>query len=215
MKKTIILLLAAIGLGTAYDASAQGLKVGTVDMKKVFENYYKTKDAEQRINDARNSVKRELDDRMEGYKKATEDVKKLNDEIQSPALSKESKESKTKQRDDKIADIKNMEREIQEFQQSRQKQLEEQTMRMRSGIVDEIQKVVTDRVKAEQYDIVFDRSGPSLNGVPVILYAKESYDFTADVISALNKNKGKDEPAATSSESTPKPAASTAKPKKP
>ena len=215
MKKTIILLVAVLGFSGVYNASAQQLKIGTVDMKKVFENYYKTKDAEQRINDARNAAKKELEDRMDTYKKATEDIKKLNDEIQSPALSKESKDSKTKQRDDKIADIKGMEREIQEFQTNRQKQLEEQTMRMRSGIVDEIQKVVSDRVKADQYDIVFDRSGPSLNGVPILLYAKDSYDFTTDVISALNKNKGKDEPA-TSSEATPKPAATPGtKPKKP
>jgi len=213
MKKTIILLVAALGFSGVYNASAQQLKIGTVDMKKVFENYYKTKDAEQRINDARTAAKKELEDRMDTYKKATEDIKKLNDEIQSPALSKESKDSKTKQRDDKIADIKGMEREIQEFQQNRQKQLEEQTMRMRSGIVDEIQKVVSDRVKADQYDIVFDRSGPSLNGVPILLYAKDSYDFTQDVVSALNKNKGKEE-AASSSEATPKPASTPAtKPK--
>jgi outer membrane protein len=218
MKKTLILLLlAALGFGTAYNASAQGMKIGTVDMKKVFENYYKTKDAEQRINDARTAAKKELEDRMDSYKKSGEDIKKLNDEIQSPALSKDAKEAKTKQRDDKIGDFKQMEREIQEFQQNRQKQLEEQTMRMRSGIVDEIQKVISERVKSDQYDLVFDKSGPSMNGVPVVLYAKDSYDFTTDVVTALNRNKGKDEAPATSADSSAKttPAASGTKPKKP
>lgn len=203
MKHRIILplLVAAVGFGTAASASAQQVKVATVDMKKVFENYYKTKDAEARINEARNSAKKELEDRMESLKKAGEEVQKLNTEIESPALSKDSKDAKSKTRDEKIGEFKTMEREIQEFRMTREKQLQEQSVRMRGGIVEEINKVVTDRVKADQFDLVLDKSGPSLNGVPVVLFAKESYDFTNDVITALNRNKGTD------SAGTDKPAA--------
>jgi outer membrane protein len=70
---------------------------------------------------------------------------------------------------------------------------------MRGGIVEEINKVVGDKVKAENFQVVFDKSGPSLNGVPVVLFAKDEFDFTPEVITALNKNKGKDEPAAAAS----------------
>ncbi len=213
MKNILTLLVAAaFGCGAAYHASAQQLKIGTVDMKKVFENYYKTKDAESRINEARNSAKKELEDRMDIYKKSEDEVRKLNDEIQKPELSKEAKESKSKQRDDKIAELKTMQREIQDFQTNREKQLQEQSVRMRGGIVDEINKVVTDHVKSDQYDLVFDSSGPSLNGVPILLYGKPSYDFTPDVISVLNKNRPKED--ATASAATPAPPAGEAKPKK-
>lgn len=209
MKSKLILpaLIAAFGGFLATDASAQALKVGTVDMKKVFESYYKTKDAEQRINEARNSAKKELEDRMDGYKKATEEVQKLNEEIQKTELSKEAKETKSKQRDEKIGELKIMEREIREFQGTREKQLQEQSVRMRGGIVDEITKVVNDRVKAEQYEIVFDKSGPSLNGVPIVLYAKESYDFTDAVITALNKTKGTESAAPAPADAKPAAAA--------
>jgi outer membrane protein len=211
MKKSLIIpvLIAAIGFGAASSASAQQFKVGTVDMKKVFESYYKTKDAESRINEARNAAKKELEDRMDSYKKGTEDVQKLNDEIQRPELSKEAKEAKSKQRDEKISELKTMEREVREFQATREKQLQEQSVRMRGGIVEEINKVVADRVKAENYDIVFDKSGPSLNGVPVILFAKDSFDFTNDVVAALNKNKGAESAAPAAA-----PAATPATPKK-
>src|SRR5688572_32219223 len=94
-------------------ASAQSMvKIGTVDMKKVFESYYKTKDAEQRINEARNQSKKELEERMESYQKGVGEVKKLNEEIESPALSREAKETKSKARDEKVGELKNMEREI-------------------------------------------------------------------------------------------------------
>jgi len=186
------------------------VKVGTVDMKKVFENYYKTKDAEQRINEARNSAKKELEERMESYQKGAAEVKKLNEEIDSPALSNEAKAAKSKSRDEKVGELNNMQREIQEFRTTREKQLQEQSARMRQGIVDDITKVVNEKVKADSYDLVFDKSGMSLNGVAVVMAAKDSYDFTDIVVTALNKNKGKDEPVAAPAAATP-----AAKPEKP
>ncbi|RYD82049.1 MAG: OmpH family outer membrane protein, partial [Verrucomicrobiaceae bacterium] len=187
---TLPLLILALGFGAVSSASAQAVKIGTVDMKKVFESYYKTKDAESRINEARSQAKKELEDRMDNYKKSMEEVQKLNEDINRPELSADAKATKSKQRDEKIAELKTMEREVREFQATREKQLQEQSVRMRGGIVEEINKIVEARVKAENYDLVLDKSGPSLNGVPVILYAKDAYDFTADVITTLNKNKG-------------------------
>ncbi|HEV7406159.1 MAG TPA: OmpH family outer membrane protein [Chthoniobacteraceae bacterium] len=191
MKKIALFALAAAVMagGFVSTASAQ-LRIGTVDMKRVFENYYKTKDAEQRINEQRNVAKKELEDRLETVQKAVAEVRKLDEDIDRPELSATAKEAKKKDRMDKVTAINNQQRENDDFRQTREKQLQEQSVRMREAIVTEINRVVTDRVKSEQYDIVFDRSGPSLNGVPVILYAKESYDFTTDVVTALNRSKG-------------------------
>jgi outer membrane protein len=204
MKKHVLLTLALAVIGaSAATASAQSLKIGTVDMKKVFESYHKTKDAEAKINEARNNAKKELEDRLDIQKKAMEEVQKMNTEIENPALSKEAKETKTKTRDEKIAELRTMDRENSEFRANREKQLQEQSVRMRAGIVEEINKIVEAKVKAESFDLVFDKSGPSLNGVPIVLYSRDSYEFTNDVITALNKNKGASEAAAPAS-ATPK-----------
>ncbi len=201
----IPLLLVSLAFGGA-TASAQAFKVGTVDMKKVFESYYKTKDAETRINEARNGAKKELDDRMDVYNKGVAEVKKLNEELESPALGKEAKEQKSKARDEKIGELKTMEREINEFRQTREKQLQEQSVRMRGGIVDEINKVVEAKVKADNYDVVLDKSGPSLNGVPIVLFSRDAFEFTNDVVTALNKNKGKEAAEAAPAKADPAPA---------
>ena len=194
MKKYLILSLAAAVLGSA-GASAQNIKIGTVDMKKVFESYYKTKDAEAKINEARNGAKKELEDRMDVAKKTLDEVKKIDEEMNKPELSKEAKEQKSKIRAEKAGELQNMDREIREFQQSREKQLQEQSVRMRAGIVEDINKVVAEKVKAENFDVVLDKSGPSLNGVPIVLYARDSYEFTDAVVTGLNKNKGKETPS--------------------
>ncbi|MEQ1859405.1 MAG: OmpH family outer membrane protein [Chthoniobacteraceae bacterium] len=213
MKYLVPSFLAAALLAFAGTAHAQSMvKIGTVDMKKIFEGYYKTKDAEQRINEARNQAKKELEERMETGQKAMAEVNKLNAEIDNPALSREAKETKSKVRDERLAELKNMDREITEFRQTREKQLQEQSGRMRQGIVDDITKVVGEKVKAESFDLVFDKSGMSFNGVSVVMNAKESYDFTDSVITILNKNKGSEPPPAAAVEK-PAPKAEPAKKK--
>jgi outer membrane protein len=198
MNKIIVSTALAALLALGGSANAQSMvKIGTVDMKKVFESYYKTKDAEQRINEARNAAKKELEERMEAYQKGLAEAKKLNEEIENPALSNDAKGKKSKERDDKVGELKNMEREINEFRQTREKQLQEQSARMRAGIVDDIKKIVMDKVKAENYDVVLDKSGMSLNGVEIVMFAKDSFDFTDTVVTALNKNKGNEPAAAT------------------
>jgi outer membrane protein len=207
MKHTLILssLAAMLAFGSV-TASAQNIKIGTVDMKRVFESYYKTKDAESRINEKRNAAKKELEDRVDVYKKALEEVKKLDEDLNKPELSTTAKQEKMRKRQEMALDLQNMDREIREFQQAQEKQLNELSVRMRGGIVDDINKVVDARVKSDNYDIVFDRSGPSLNGVPIVLYARENYDFTPDVVSALNKSKGSESgPIPTAPAATPKP----------
>src|SRR5713101_983669 len=202
MKKLLSTIL-ALTLALPLAALAQGtLKIGTVDMQRAFKEYSKTKDAEAKINDAKNAAKKEYDDRADGYKKALDEINNLNKQLDAPALSADAKTQKAKERDDKIANIKNMEREITEFRQTRERQLQEQAMRMREGIVKEITDVVMDKVKVNHMDLVFDKSGMSLNGVPVLMYARDSVDFTNDIISVLNKP-GR---ATTSSSSGEKPA---------
>src|SRR5246500_3290087 len=187
MKKSLS-ILSALTLAAPIAAFAQGTgKIGTVDMQRAFKEYNKTKDAEVKINDAKNAAKKEYDDRADSYKKALDEINNLNKQLESPALSADKKSQTAKERDDKIANIKNMEREISDFRQTRERQLQEQLMRVREGIVKEITHVVMEKVKSKNLDLVFDKSGMSINGVPIIMYAPENVDFTNDVIAVLNK----------------------------
>ena len=187
MKKSLSTIL-ALTLAFPIAALAQGtLKIGTVDMQRAFKEYNKTKEAEVKINDAKNAAKKEYDDRAETYKKSLDEINNLNKQLESPALSADKKTQTAKERDDKIANIKNMEREISDFRQTRERQLQEQLMRVREGIVKEITDIVMEKVKASNLDLVFDKSGMSINGVPFLLYSHDNIDFTNDIIAVLNK----------------------------
>ena len=182
------ILITILGLTMALPVVSYGQgKIGTVDMNRAFKEYNKTKDAETKINDAKNAAKKEYDDRADAYKKALDEINNLNKQLDSSALSADAKTKLAKDRDDKIANIKNMEREINEFRQTRERQLQEQALRMREGIVKEISDVVMEKVKTNNLDFVFDKSGMSLNGVPLLMYSRDNVDFTNDIITVLNK----------------------------
>lgn len=188
MKKTLTLLTlcaAATFLGAA-NASAQ-LKVGIVDMTKVFAGYSKTKEAETHLNETRNQFKTERDSRLEKLKALMEEVNKLDADTKKAELSADKKEAAVKLRDEKINEVRTMDREIAEFSQQRDRQFQEQTMRMRGDILQDIRKVVNDRSKADGYDLVLD-SSVQATGVPTVLLSAPSMDFTDSVITELNKN---------------------------
>ena len=185
----ILPLLSALAITVSSGASVQAadLKVGTIDMKAVFDGYYKTKDAEAKINEARTQAKKELDERLDIFNKAQEEARKLNDEANKPELSEKAKAEKSKALNEKLQALGTLQREVQEFQQTRERQLSEQSVRSRNALLEDLNKVIADKVKAASYDLVIDKSGQSLNAVGILVYSKDSFDFTSDVIAEVNK----------------------------
>jgi outer membrane protein len=181
---TIVALASFLG---ATPAAAQ-MKVGIVDMNKVFTSYYKTKDAEARLNDARAQAKTDLDGRLETLKANMEQINKLEADTKKPELTADKRDAAIKQRDEKINEVRNLDREIGEFRQTRERQLQEQFMRMRGDIVQDIMKVVESRVKSEGYDLVLDSSGLGISQVKIVLFSAPSMDFSDNIITELNKN---------------------------
>jgi Skp family chaperone for outer membrane proteins len=163
------------------------MKIGILDMNAVFTQYHRTKDAEAKLNDARAAAKTELDGRLETLKKAMDEINKLNVDLEKPELSKDAKAKSSKARDQKVAEARNLDREIAEFRGTRERQLQEQFIRMRKDIIDDIMKIVNEQIKTADYDIVLDKSGMSMGQVPVVIYSRDTLDFSKAIIEALNK----------------------------
>src|SRR2546425_12992203 len=134
MKKLLTIILSSM-LVLPLAAFAQGpTKIGTIDMNRAFKEYNKTKDAEAKINEAKSAAKKEYDDRADAYKKALDEINNLNKQLDAPGLSTDAKSHKVIERDEKIAEIKKMEKEINDFRTTREKQLQEQALKLREDI---------------------------------------------------------------------------------
>jgi Skp family chaperone for outer membrane proteins len=159
-------------------------------MNQVFKRYNKTKDAESRINEAKNAAKREYDDRADAYKKKLDEIINLNKQLDSSTLNPNARTKLAGERDDKIAGVKKMEGEINEFRKSREKQLQEQALRLREGIVRDINNFIDQKYVKGQECMVLDISGMTLNGVQWAAFSRGIPDLSNDIISGLNKTGG-------------------------
>ena len=182
---TRISLLAALFLLGGVGAANAQVKIGTVDMNRVFSEYSKTKDAQAKYAEAEKAANDDLNSRVETLKKSMQEISALNADLEK---SDSGKEEKVKDRDAKVAAARVLDREIADFRTAKQKALQDQFLRMRKDIVDDIMKTVNDLVKAKAYDVVFDKSGLSAGAVPVVLYSRDDLDFSSEVITTLNKN---------------------------
>lgn len=187
MKSLSLIALASILTATA---SAADLKIGVVDMAKAFAEYYKTKAANSQLQENAQKAKEELGERMAALKKLADDLEGIRKEAQDPVRSEEIRAKKRSEFESKANEMRSLDKDIQEFRQRRESQLQQEGMQQRKGLYDEILKVVSEKSKADGYDLVFDKSGVSASLMPFLIHAKEGVaaDFTAEIIVELNKD---------------------------
>jgi outer membrane protein len=164
-----------------------GLKMGTVDMNLIFKEYYKTKDAQAQYARAEAEADKDLNSRVDALKKSIQEISQINATLEQSDLGKEERDAKTKDREAKVSTARSLDREIAEYRTTKQKSLQDQFLRMRKDIVDDIMKSLAGIVKSKGYDLVFDKSGLSAGAVPVVIYAREDLDFSQEVLVELNK----------------------------
>lgn len=177
----------------ALSASAQGPsgRTVTIDLNKVFNDYYKTPIATAKLKDTVDSYKKEHDDMLAGYKKQIDELNKLREEQDKSEYTAEVREQKRKAVAEKLADTQKLQRDIEEYDTSHQKILQEQTQRMRQTIVKEISDIVAKEAQNQGYQLVLDKSGNTLNGVPALVFSQDNLEITGDIVKILNKNQPK------------------------
>ncbi len=181
MKKFCLTLLTAAILAASLSANAADSKVATVDMKKLFNGYYKTKLAQSSLESRKSELRKEIKDMADGLEKAQADYKQLLDQSNDQALSADERDKRKSSAADKVKEITSSRAAIEQFQRQAESQLADQSQRMSGNLVAEIQKVVTDKAKAGGYTAVLN-SGSN----EVVVFASDTSDITASVLAQLN-----------------------------
>lgn len=175
-----LILTAALLAATALSATAQ-TKIATVDMKKLFNGYYKTKLAQTSLESRKSELRKEIKDMADGLDKAQTDYKKLLDQSSDPALSADERDKKKLESLDKAKEINSSKAAIEQFQRQAEAQLADQSQRMSGNLVSEIQKAVAEKAKAAGYGIVLNAAS-----VETVVYASTDNDLTGPVLDQLN-----------------------------
>jgi len=190
MKKTTILLVCAVAMAFTGVARAQvsGGRIVTVDLNRVFNEYYKTVASTAKLKETAESYNKEQDELLAQFRKLSDELAKLQEEQDKPEYTDEVKAQKRKLVSAKLDQIKAKEQEIQNYRRTHAEMLQQQQERMRQGILKEIQEVIAKEARDLGYLYVLDKSGVTFNRVPTIIYSQDSLDITEDILKVLNKN---------------------------
>jgi len=179
-------LLLALALLVTASAHAE-YRIATVDLGRVFTNYWKTKQAQTAIDEHRTDIEKTGKDMMSTFNKAKEDYQKMVDSMNDPAVSAQERDKRKKAADDKLKDLKDQDDALAQFDRASRASLEEQLKRTRDNIVADIRVAVTAKAKADGYTMVIDTAAQSVNQTPVILYSVPGdNDITDAVIKQIN-----------------------------
>jgi hypothetical protein len=187
---TLLRRFLTIALATSLisGASAQNLKVATVDMQELFKQYHLTNAAQEQINVERAKINQLNEDRLVRIREIEANLESFKKQVEDPSVNESKKQSIAK--DFKLQQQEGMQldKERREFIQRRTEALNQNMIERMKSILEDIRKLVEERSKADNYDLVLDKSGTSTSQVPVVLYSKDSMDITASLLKVLNKD---------------------------
>ena len=144
-------------------ATAPALKVGFVDLAKLFDNYQRTKASDAVLEKEGKEKETELQARMN-------DLKKMRQNLE--VLANDAREAKTREIEEKTD-------ELQRFRTTTARDLQRERDKIAKGILAEIQGTLKDYAEANGYSLIIDSRS--------LLFGRSAHDVTSDVLALLNK----------------------------
>lgn len=166
-------------------------KLAVVDMQKVFDGYWRTKQADENLKNRANDLEKARAGMVDDYKKANEEFKKILDSITDPSASNDEKEKRKQDAEKRRAEIAGIEQNVRSFDENSRKTILDQQKRMRDSVLRDIRGVVEEKAKAGGYQAVIDTAATSLNQTPIVVYTSlvgSTDDLSDAVLKALNAN---------------------------
>ncbi|MBI3884677.1 MAG: OmpH family outer membrane protein [Opitutae bacterium] len=209
MNKIIRTLLGLFALGAVTTAlqAQPAIKLVTVDVMSLFDKHYKTEEANAKFNDAAQKAQEQLDELNKKIQGVADEYKELMEQSKNAMLTPDAQKQKAEEAQKKIEEFQRMQAEAQNFRANTQRSLQQRVKTHRDLLLEEISKVVTDIAKRKGATLILDRSGPSLLGIPTVIYSDPAYDITEEVAKEINKDRPPAPPAAPAATPTPAPAA--------
>ncbi len=190
-------LIAAVAFSaSALVGLAQAPKVAIVDMARLFDSHYKTVEKNAVFQSEQDKVKEEIN-RLNGEGlKLQEEAQGIAEQLNNPVLSEDAKAKISQEARTKVDELRRKQEEMNALLQNSSESLKKRIMNFRSLLMDEISKVAVTVAKRKGITLMLDKSGPSLLGVPAVLYYDSAMEITDDVLAEINKDKPAGAPSA-------------------
>ena len=177
MKKTITILTAI----TAYAILNAAQSILYVDMGKVYQNYYKAKEAAAQINASAETTKQELQKMDEKRQALIKELQEISKKAKNPALTKDAQDQIiNKEAQPKYIELQKIETDMKNISQQARQRLAESAQRVQQVHFEEISKEIEKIAKEKKADLVLAKNAT--------LYADPKFDISDELIKLINAN---------------------------
>jgi outer membrane protein len=171
MRKILLLTLCSVLLYVSPVGAAEALKIGFVDLQRIFAGSDAGKKARADIEAIEKSKKAVIEEKVNALKKIEEEINK-----QSSVLSAEAKKAKEEE-------FEKLQRDVQRLVADARTELQKKENELTNAILKDVSDIVDAVGHEEGYAIIFRSE--------VVFSAKKELDLTGAVIERLNESKGK------------------------
>jgi outer membrane protein len=182
MKNLRFTIITALILAVATVSATAQTKVASVDMKKLFNGYWKTKSAQTLLEKSKADLRKDLKDMADNVEKSQADYKQLLEQANDPAISADERDKRKLAVADKAKEVNNQKAAFDQYQRQAESSVTEKSQRMSSNLVADIQKAVADKAKAGNYTLVLNSATTE-----VVVYSDTGADITDFVLKQLNE----------------------------
>ncbi len=178
-------LLAAVAVVLAATAAHAQPKIAVINMKTVFDGYWKTKQADATVKERQAEFEKERQKMVADGEKLNAEYRELERSWRDPAVSAEEQKKRREAAERKLIEIRELEQSLQNFANNFRTQVADQIQRLRENIFKDIREVVEARARASGYNLVLNTAAEN-NQVPAFMYTSGLPDLTQEVLTELN-----------------------------
>ncbi len=186
--KTLKIVALSLLLLSASVALAQP-KIAVVDMKKVFDGYWKTKQLDKKLSGSLQEFNDQQEKMIEQFQAAQKEYLAIKESAKDPALSTNEKDRRNTEAEEKLQQIRQLENDIRSHKRSGEVRLTEQQVRHKNNLISDIKDTIKVKARSEGFSLVLNTAAVDINQAPIVLFTDGSNDITEDILATLNQGK--------------------------
>lgn len=189
MKHSLPSLLAvgALALASLGVQAEPAPKIAVVDMAKLYETHWKTKDQMTKLKAEQQEASSEYDQMTKDLNSMVAQYKDLQEQSKDPMTTPEAKSKATSQAEALLQQIQSKANERNQFGETVQREFQQRIQNFHELIIDEVSKIATKIALDHGATLLLDKSAVGVLATKAVLYSDPSYDITDEVAAEIAK----------------------------
>jgi outer membrane protein len=191
MKKLLqsLLILGAFGQIALLAQAQSAPKILFVDMAKLYDGDYRAIAERAKLQADGQKAQAELDSMSKDINALVQQFKELDEQSNNPTATTDAKAKAQAAAQQKYQEIRARQADASKFQENVGRELQQKGKETQNILMEEIAKLAADVAKQDGATILIDKSGPTLFGIPAVIYSDPASDITAEVAAEIAKTR--------------------------